>query len=237
MLNLAEELLLLCQLDGKGKLYSGSLDLAVDGGILAELLLAGRLRLDEGSLAVVDGSATGNQYLDEALVILAPGNTWKPEDPEWLAPIIYEISFSDKLVSGLIFKGILRREEKRTLGILRGIKYVQQDPSIRQRLVNQERQIMIEGEAPDARSATRIYLTSILGEADPVKLSRKEKKAYQNRWEALFGDHWGQYPADQLITPIAGLDPTARASIGYLAVALGTLHSSMYIGATSRNYE
>ena len=196
-----------------------------------------RLQLDEGTLKVLNGSPTGNQYLDQALVILAPGKTWKPEDPEWLAPIINEISFGENLVSGLIFQGILRREEKRTLGILRSTKYIQPDPSIRQRLVDQERQVMIEGAAPDARTATRIFLTGILGEVDPAKQSRKEKKAYQNRWEVLFGDYWGQYPSDRPITPIIGLDPTVRAAIGYLVVSLGTLHSSMYIGAASLNYE
>jgi hypothetical protein len=49
------------------------------------------------------------------------------------------------------------------------------------------------------------------------KLSGAEKKAYQNRWDALFGDYWGAYPADHDMEPIEGLDPSARKAIGNVA--------------------
>jgi len=67
---IAEELLLVTHLDTKGKLYKSAdelLDLTVGGGILAELFLAGRLRIQAGRLVVVDSSSAGDPLLDEAL--------------------------------------------------------------------------------------------------------------------------------------------------------------------------
>ena len=235
---IAEELLLVRHLDTKGNLYNSAdelLDLTVSGGILAELFLAGRIRIQAGRLVVVDSSSAGDPLLDEALTRLLPGNSVEPEDPEWVGPIIAQLPFGRRLLDRLIHQDILRREEKRTLGILRGYTYLLQNPAVRQRLIDQERQVMIDGVAPDARSATLIFMIGTLGDVDPPKQSRKEKKVYQDRWEELFGDYWGQMPSGQP-APIAGLDPAARQSLGALVVSLGVGHSYMFMGGYS-SYE
>jgi len=123
----------------------------------------------------------------------------------------------------------LRREEKRTLGILRGYKYFLHNPAVRQRLIDQEHQVMINGVAPDARSATLIFMIGTLGNVDPPKQSRKEKRVYRDCWEELFGDYWGHMQSGQL-APIAGLDPAVQQSLGALIVSLGVGQSYMFIG-------
>jgi hypothetical protein len=230
MLNLAEELVLLCQIDKKGELLgeSGGLsDSTIVGGILAELTLAGRLRIVDDGLAVLNTQATGDPLLDEALSILGPGRSWKPDDAYWTGPIIGQMPFTGRVVDGLLQKGVLRKEEKRTLGIFRGIKYSLQNSAVKQDLVNRENRIMVGGQEPDARSATVIFLTSILGEGAPVKRSRKENKAWQKRWEALFDDYWGAFPVGEATLPIAGLNPEARYGIGLMVVSLGTVRSGV----------
>jgi len=234
---IAEELLLVTHLNTKGKLFNSAdelLDLTVGGGILAELFLAGRLRIQAGRLVVVDSSSAGDPLLDEAFTRLLPGNNVEPEDPEWVIPIIDQLPFGRRLLDRLIHQGILRREEKRTLGILRGYKYFLQNPAERQRLIDQEYQVMVGGVAPDARSATLTFMIGTLGDVDPPKLSRKEKKVYNKRYEELFGDYWGHMKSGKL-APIPGLDPAVQRTLGALTVSLGVGQSYMFMGGYSRH--
>ena len=229
---IAEELLLVTHLDAKGNLFNSAdelLDSTISGGILAELFLTGRQQIQAKRLVVVDSSSADDPFLDDALTRLLPGNIVEPEDPEWVGPIIGQLPSGQRVLDRLIQQGVLRCEEKRTLGILRGHMYPMQNPAVRQRLVDLERRVMIDGVAPDARSATLFFLIGTLGHIDPPKRSRKEKRAYQDRWEELFGDYWGYMPTEQA-APIAGLDPAARQSIGFLVVSLGTIRAYMFMG-------
>jgi hypothetical protein len=101
------------------------------------------------------------------------------------------------------------------------------DPAVKQELIDRENRIMVDGAEADARSATVIFLTSICGEADAVKRSRKENKAWQKRWEALFDDYWGAFPAGEATVQATDLEPEARYGIGLLAVSLGTVRSGV----------
>src|SRR5215208_3544433 len=70
-LTLQEQFLLLCLSDETGKFEEGWVDYGVNGAALAELLLRGRLRLDEKRRVVVeDSSSTGDELLDRALTRL-----------------------------------------------------------------------------------------------------------------------------------------------------------------------
>lgn len=218
MLTFTEELFLLLHYSAKKgaivELHPNTSALIVSGGILVELLLANRLRLDEQSLVVTDARATGDEVLDAALTSLAPAQPREPNNPEWVDPIAQRLPSAHRLFGRLLEKGILRREEKRALfGLSRSIIYPL-DPATAQQLIERVLNVMVRGAKPDPHSAALLFMTGVWGHSDFVELSGKEKKAYRKRWDDLFGDYWGLYTASHEMEPIEGLDPAIRTAIG-----------------------
>jgi hypothetical protein len=234
MLSFKEELFLLLHYDSKKgavvELHPDTSELIAAGGILVELLLTGRLRLDEQSLVVTGAGATGDEILDEALTRLAPAQPIASDDLEWVAPIAQELPFGRRLFDRLLDNGVLRREEKPArFGLSRAVIY-SPDPDVAQQLVERELNVMVRGAEPNPHTAALLFLSSTWGRDFPAKLSGKEKRTYRKRWDALFGDYWGQYPADHEMEPVKGLDPAIRKAIGAVAVSWATVQTS-YVAA------
>ena len=234
MLTFKEELFLLLHYSAqKGaivELHPNTSALIVAGGILVELLLVGRLRLDEQSLVVTDASAAGDEVLDAALTSLAPAQPREPTNPEWVAPIAQKLPAGHYLFERLLDKGILHREEKRArFGLSRSVIYPLA-PGVAQQLIEREMNVMVRGEKPDPHTAALLFMAGVWGRSDLVKLSGKEKKACRKRWDVLFGDYWGLYPAGHEMEPIEGLDPAIRAAIGDVANSWASIQTT-YVAA------
>lgn len=223
MSNFTQDLYLVLHYSAKNdavvELDADTSNLIVGGGILVELLLAGRLLLDERSLAVTDTGDTGDEMLDEALAALAPQQPRNPDDPEWIKPIIQKLPSGGRLLAQLLALSILHREEKRGLfGLSRSVVYVP-DPTVVQQLVDRRLSVMLHGARPDPHTAALLFMAGAWGHEDMVKLSGKEKRRWQKRWEALFEDYWGWYPVDREMEPVEGLDPATRKAIGDIALS------------------
>jgi len=227
---MAEELMYVGFVDEDG-IFNGDAETdfstIVSGGLLAELFLMGRLHLSEDSLAVVDSAPTGESFLDMTLDQLGSDINFEKDDPEWMAIVMGQMAFSGQIFDRLLAQGYLRAEEQRKFGIFSTTKYYLQDRAVLDDYRNRERQIMIAGQIPDARSATLLFMAGILGDAGRPKFSRKDRKLYDRRWEALFGDYWGWMTTDNP-APITGLDQATRKAIGAMIISLGTIQAAGY---------
>ena len=76
-MNLAQELYL-CAVDGSGYAFSHRLPPGIGGALASELALAGRIRVDEKSIELLDSTPTGDDIVDEAL-----GDLQHPNAPTW----------------------------------------------------------------------------------------------------------------------------------------------------------
>ncbi len=234
MLTLKEELFILLHYNSKKEtlvdLSPSTSELIAFGGILVELMLAGRVRMDENNLVVMDTSPTGDNILDEALTRLSPTQPVKLTEIDWILPIVKKLPIGHQLVARLFDKGILSRKEERTMfGLSRSTIYPLAS-GIMQQLIERERHVMLNNAKPDLHTAALLFMASVWGSNSLGKLSGKEKKAYQKRWDVLFGDYWGEYPVDHQMEPIEGLDPATRKAIGSIAVSWVSAQAS-YVAA------
>jgi hypothetical protein len=224
MLTFKEELFILLHYSSKKEalveLNPSTSELIAFGGILVELMLAGRVRLDENQLVVTDTSTLGDAILDEALTRLAPSQPIKLTEIDWIVSIATKLPMGHQVFAGLLDKGILRREEERTMfGLSRSTIYPLAAGVIQQ-LTERQLNVMVHNAKPDPHTAALLFMVSVWGGSGMLgKLTGKEKKVYQKRWDDLFSDYWGEYPVDHEMEPIEGLDPAVRKAIGSVAVS------------------
>jgi len=127
MLTLADELVLLA-INENGDVAS-SASLSLDHGIAAahllELALAGRVRLNEGDVVVVDRTPTGDQPVDE--VLSAVGRATPPRGTQqWLGELAAGVR--GPVLAGLHERGILDERTGRVLGLIPRTRHVEADP-------------------------------------------------------------------------------------------------------------
>ena len=231
MLTLSEELYLALHFNKKKAtldlLPENMSQLIAAGGMVVELLLAGRLRLDETRLAVVDTSLTGDELLDETLTCLQAGVSLNPDDPEWFSAIASKTVLSKHLLARLIEKDVIRPfQERKWFGLSQVTVYPLQDRNILERWQWLQRDILLNNKQPTAHDAILLFMTTACDEPLPNEFSRREQKAADARWRKLFGDFWGAYPVQAASEPVPGINPSVRKAIGELIVSWGTVKST-----------
>ncbi|MBY8851886.1 GOLPH3/VPS74 family protein [Saccharothrix longispora] len=110
---LADELALLVHddEDGTRRLGQPALGYGLAGALLVELALAGRVDVVDKKVAVVDPAPTGHPLLDGALARIADDKPRKPG--HWVDKL--SRGLTDRVLDGLVERGVLRREEGRVL--------------------------------------------------------------------------------------------------------------------------
>ena len=230
MLSFKEELFILLHLNPKKgalvKLTPNSSELIAFGGILVELMLSGRVCLEEDQLAVTDTSPTGDDILDEAITQLAPAQPVNLKKPEWLLPIAQRVPIGHRLFACLLEKGVLTQQKERAWFGLSQTTIYPVAAGVIQQIIEHERDVMLRGAKPDPHMAALLFMNSVWGGASlNAGLSPAERRTHQTRWEALFGDYWGAYPMEQKTEPIEGLDPALRSAIGVVAISWTTIQT------------
>jgi hypothetical protein len=117
------ERLLLISIDdcGRPRDPNSALGHALVGAALTELLLGGRLRLENGRLVAVTGLPTGDTLLDEVVA-----DVRAEERPRLLMWWVNRLAsrhrgrgpFRDRLIDQLTDQGVLARGERRVLGLV-----------------------------------------------------------------------------------------------------------------------
>jgi hypothetical protein len=189
MLTLPQELYLLALHEEKGRVpaaLSTSLHYGLGGAILAELILQGRVGLDDKRKAVVvNNSMFGeDDLLNEGLErIQSSGRHHKAL--YWVSTFSETIKKLEKrLAYRLVDQGVLRKEEKRFLGVAPYEAYPAQDASARFWIKQHLRSVVLGGEAPDAHTATLLSLVKVCDLLERV-FTRDELKGARRKIKTL----------------------------------------------------
>ncbi|MFF5636045.1 GPP34 family phosphoprotein [Streptomyces sp. NPDC012825] len=157
---LAEEIMLLSLDDESGAAKERqSASWAVAGGILLDLVLAGRVAVDGGRLRVADETPTGVPLLDERLRRIAEWagrRSRAPKVTEWLTKDSRKAV--EATIDSLRGRGLVRAEQHRVLGIFPVTRYPEADGSVERELRDGLRSVVLGGAEPDARAAGLLAL-------------------------------------------------------------------------------
>jgi hypothetical protein len=191
MLNLAEELFLISINDEKGVVHSSAspnLRYGLAGAVLADLTLLAKLGLDKTRhVVVLDGTLTGDELLDEALVrILSSDRARRPS--YWVSELSQHVKqFQSRLASGLATMGILRKEGLRFMWIIPYAIYPQQDASAKYWIKHRLREAVLANVTPDQRTVVLLSLLRACSMLDLV-FTKDERKAVRHKIEQISRD-------------------------------------------------
>jgi hypothetical protein len=189
---IAEDLLLLLTADDTGTLAASStyVDVALGGALLVELALTERVdlagpdeRVREGRLVVRDASPTGDGVLDDALATVGDKEGKKPQSVVAALGKGTRVRLYERLTEA----GLLRSEERRTLGVFPTHRWPAEDAGheaeVRASLVTALR----HGVTTDARTGALVSLLHALDavhravDPEPVGLSERAMNASAKR--------------------------------------------------------
>ncbi|MEU7075813.1 GPP34 family phosphoprotein [Streptomyces narbonensis] len=188
---LAEEIMLLSLDDESGAAKERqSAAWAVAGGMLLDLVLAGRVSVDEGRLRVADATPTVVPLLDERLRQIDAWCAKKSRAPkvtEWLTKD--HAKAVKATVESLRERGLVREERQRVLGLFPVARYPEADGSVERELRARLRSVYAEGPTHHART------TGLLALIHGAKLHRLAypdvpRKEVEARLEELTSGQW-----------------------------------------------
>ncbi|WP_282693878.1 GPP34 family phosphoprotein [Streptomyces sp. CC208A] len=192
-ITLAEEITLLSLDDESGEAKERqAASWAVAGGILLDLALAGRVSVAGGRLTVTDGSPTGEALLDERLALIAAWaerRSRAPKVTEWLTKDQGKAPAAT--VARLCERGLVVKKKRRVLGVFPVRRYPEADGSAERELRERLRSVVLDGAAPDERTAglialvhgAKLHRLAFPGQSRKEVAARMEKLA-EGQWAA-----------------------------------------------------
>lgn len=156
---------------------------ALGGALLAELLLAGRLKLEvvkKKTFAAIAGSRlVGEPVLDDCLLAVRDAKR-RGTLQKWVERFAHIRRLRQRIALGLCDRGVLREREDTILLFFTRRRYPEQDHRYEQRLVDRLRAAVLE----DGEVAARTAIAVALAEAArllPILFERKTLKARKAR--------------------------------------------------------
>ena len=176
-LSITEELLLLSMDDEKGKLVSPSVDglaYTMAGAVLFELMLLGKIEIQDEKLVAWPESPMGDPIFDLAIARFTKKNKTKKLS-YWIGQLGKDSKKIKKiLIEKLIALGALRKEERQFLWTIKYNRYPTDDSRIEDRI----RMRVFDGLFGDGTIDTRDYvLLTLIGTAKLEKEVFSEDKA------------------------------------------------------------
>ncbi len=187
-LPLHEELMLLALRDEEGTIAPGTMyQHAIAGAILSELMLRGRIGIDETGrkklAKVLDTKPTGAPLLDECLARIAED---KPRSLEtWVGKFAAIKDLKHRVAERLCDRGILREEEGKILIVFSRRTYPETDPRPEKEIVDRLREaIFTDTRDVDPRT---VVLISLANNAEILRVvfDKKELRQRKQRIEQL----------------------------------------------------
>lgn len=160
---------------------STTLDTALAGAQLLDLVLAHKLSLADGRIVVSNSAPTGDSVLDEVLKKIA-------DDPKTRKPAMWIPKMTrglrKRLLAELVRKGILAEDKKKILGFIPSTRHPSKDPSAETEVWDRLRCTLVENVVPDERTAA---LAAVIQAADleGLILDRDERKLAKSRLKEL----------------------------------------------------
>jgi Golgi phosphoprotein 3 len=194
---LHEEIMLLALRDREGTVASGThYQYAIGGAILAELLLQGRISVEQSKkkmyAKVIDSTPVGESLLDNCLAKIT-GAKKTAQLQTWVSRFAGVKNLKKRVAGQLCRRGILRMDEDKVLGLFTRKVYPEVDPGPeRQLIAGLHNAIFSEGGEVDPRT---VVLLSLANSADLLKLvfDKKELRGRKKRIEQVInGEMTGQ---------------------------------------------
>lgn len=190
VLHLHEEILLLALRDEKGTVQSSTcIEFPLAGAMIAELLLLGRVRVDEASkkkklVDLVDGAPTGNDVLDECLDKFRTAKR-RASLKTWVMRFRQMKRLKHRVAEGLCRNGVLRAEEDKVLHIFKRTVYPEIDPRPEREMIERLRAaIFRDGAAIDPRTAILVSIARV-GHLLEIPFEKKKLKERKKRIERI----------------------------------------------------
>jgi hypothetical protein len=184
-LYLHEELLLMALKDAQGTIESraGMYGYALGGAILAELLLAGRVTVDDDKKKLVNfvpGPILREPLLDECLDLIGSAKR-RRRATAWVERFATIKNLKHRVAQGLCRKGVLQASEDKILWLFTRKIYPERDPIPERRIIERVEQAVFGDAAEvDVRTATMVALahgTDLL----PIHFDKKRLKSRKAR--------------------------------------------------------
>lgn len=202
-------------------------DVLAGGCLIAEALLAGLLRLDDGrrfGTGPTAISADADPLVERAAqhaLATTPTPETQHDDERWLAEVTYPLGAGGEIVGRLRGRGAIRSEERKKFGRKAAMVDVT-DPTTLAGVHDRMRAVMVDGATPDPTTSLLILLTLACG--GHVELGRAERKQWDQRAEALYTWTYWQGDEGRPSEPTPGVDDDTRRMIGDFVVSLGTAY-------------
>lgn len=201
---LAEELILLALDDVSGKFSTSATsygNYAIAGALLMDLYLLGKLNIDGKKIEVIDTEVELDDLLHEVIVELK--NAKRPKSlSDWVNSIAsygnYIIKF---LIKRLTNQGILGKEEKTVLKIFHTITRPIKQPELKNRLILQIQDILLNNQEPDAHMIELLSLIKIAN-LIPSLFAKPYRKEATNRIKRIIKSERIGKVVQDLITAI-----------------------------------
>lgn len=181
-LHLHEEILLLALRDEKGTVIQGPMyQHAMAGAILAELLLAKRIEVEEGRkklVNVLSDKPMGEPVIDESLEKMATARR-RATLQTWVSRLTSIKRFKHRVAEGLCRRKILKADEGTVLLIFRRKLYPEVNPQPERKLIERMRKAIFTA-TRDVDPRT-VVLISLAKSADLLKIPFDKKKLRQRK--------------------------------------------------------
>lgn len=186
---IAEELLLLAHDDesGKADMVINPLESRLATALLIELALMGRVASSSSRLLEVrDASSAGHPELDSTLAFVAEGPCTPGAVSQRVAP-----GLRDRLLECLVSREVLRRQEKRTLGVFSSTRWPAVDSTQETALRARLRSVLLDGVVPTPRESALLALSQGTWLVSRLVPSNRLTEA-ETRAAALAKTYWAQ---------------------------------------------
>ena len=185
-LYIQEEILLLALKDEKGTFYMRTILPALGGAIAAELLLAGKIEVEQDRkkmVNVVSRQSLGDPLLDEALNKIATAKR-RATLQTWIQRFSRFPKLQHRIAQGLCRKSVLRQDEQQILLFFRQKRYPELDHGAEQLLIGRLHDAIF-GESLEIEPRTVVLIalakaTDLLSIPFPRKELNSHKKRIKN---------------------------------------------------------
>ena len=174
---LQEEIMLIALRDEEGTTVSGAwYGQAIGGALLSEMLLGGRIVVEETGkhfVNVVSRKSIGNDLIDECLEKIATAKR-RASASTWVSRFVNIRQLKHRVAVDLCRKGVLRDDEDRVLWLFRRKIYPEINPQPERQLIERMRKAIFTSTSEvDART---VVLISLANAAELLKIPFDKKK-------------------------------------------------------------
>lgn len=184
---LYEEIMLLALRDEQGTIATGFPEQVVAGAILAELLLEGRIAVEDTRkklVNILDAKPTGDPIIDECLEKMSTAKR-RASLQTWVSRLASTKDLRHKAARQLCARRILRADEDKVLFVFKRRIYPEIDPMPEKKIIDRLRDAIYNDHAKlDPRT---VVLISLANGSDMLRptFGRKEIKSRKKRIEQI----------------------------------------------------